>query len=192
MPENNTKKIYNNPQWDEAIEKLKAVALLTPLETKIKWGTEVYCYNNKNVVAFGGFKNHFSVWFYNGVFLKDTHQVLERSSEKTKALRQWKFTSKDAIDEKILLDYILEAIEIAKQDLKITETPIVLAPCEYLQKFLDQDTLLKSNFEALSNYKKKEYIEFIQEAKQEKTKYSRLEKIKPMILSNIGLHDKYR
>jgi uncharacterized protein YdeI (YjbR/CyaY-like superfamily) len=35
-------------------------------------------------------------------------------------------------------------------------------------------------------------MEYINEAKQEKTKLSRLEKIKPMILSNIGLHDKYR
>jgi uncharacterized protein YdeI (YjbR/CyaY-like superfamily) len=35
-------------------------------------------------------------------------------------------------------------------------------------------------------------MEYINEAKQEKTKANRLEKIKPMILSNIGLNDKYR
>jgi len=39
---------------------------------------------------------------------------------------------------------------------------------------------------------KKEYMEHIDEAKQEKTKISRLEKIKPLVLAGKGLHDKYK
>ena len=35
-------------------------------------------------------------------------------------------------------------------------------------------------------------MEYLNDAKQEKTTINRLEKIKPMILSNIGLNDKYR
>ncbi|WP_236458895.1 MULTISPECIES: YdeI/OmpD-associated family protein [Flavobacterium] len=35
-------------------------------------------------------------------------------------------------------------------------------------------------------------MEYIETAKQEKTKLSRLEKIKPMIMKNIGLNDKYK
>ncbi|WP_245625567.1 YdeI/OmpD-associated family protein [Flagellimonas eckloniae] len=39
---------------------------------------------------------------------------------------------------------------------------------------------------------KKEYCEYINEAKQEKTKIKRLEKIIPMIEKGIGLNDAYR
>ncbi|WP_325262934.1 YdeI/OmpD-associated family protein, partial [Flavobacterium sp.] len=43
-----------------------------------------------------------------------------------------------------------------------------------------------------SPYKQKEFIEYIESAKREETKLTRIEKIKPMILDNIGLNDKYR
>ncbi|WP_413512665.1 hypothetical protein [Myroides odoratus] len=37
------------------------------------------------VVAVGRFKNHFSIWFYKGVFLQDTHSKLINAQEgKTK------------------------------------------------------------------------------------------------------------
>ncbi len=51
---------------------------------------------------------------------------------------------------------------------------------------------LKSAFEKLTPGKQKEYNLYIDEAKQEKTKISRIEKIKPLILEGKGLHDKYK
>ena len=51
---------------------------------------------------------------------------------------------------------------------------------------------LKANFEKLTPGKQKEYIVFINEAKQEQTRLSRLEKIKPLILLSAGLNDKYK
>jgi len=59
-------------------------------------------YNGKGMWSInGGFKNYFTIWFYNGVFLKDKYKLLVTASEgKTKSLRQWRFTSMDEIDEK--------------------------------------------------------------------------------------------
>jgi uncharacterized protein YdeI (YjbR/CyaY-like superfamily) len=54
------------------------------------------------------------------------------------------------------------------------------------------DTILKTSFAKLTPGKQKEYIIYINEAKQEATKLKRLEKIKPMILQGIGLNDKYK
>ena len=51
---------------------------------------------------------------------------------------------------------------------------------------------LQEAFQKFSPYKQKEFLEYIETAKQEKTKITRFEKIKPMILENIGLNDKYR
>jgi uncharacterized protein YdeI (YjbR/CyaY-like superfamily) len=61
-----------------------------------------------------------------------------------------------------------------------------------LQNELDSDKNLEESFLKFSPYKQKEFIEYIETAKREETKLSRIEKIKPMILNNIGLNDKYR
>jgi uncharacterized protein YdeI (YjbR/CyaY-like superfamily) len=51
---------------------------------------------------------------------------------------------------------------------------------------------LANAFQQFSLSKQKEFQQYIEEAKREQTKLSRMEKIKPMILQNIGLNDKYK
>ncbi len=58
--------------------------------------------------------------------------------------------------------------------------------------FLENNTDVKNAFEKLTKGKQKEYVVYIDEAKQEKTKTARLEKIKELILQNKGLNDKYK
>lgn len=186
--------MQNNVQWAEELEMLTGIISKLPLEKTIKWGSEVFTYNGKNVVSYGGFKNYFTIWFYNGVFLKDKYNVLVNAQEgKTKSLRQWRFTSKDKIDERKILEYIKEAIEIEKEGLKIQPEPFKPLPVpDLLTSEFKKNKNLKENFEKLTPGKQKEYIVYINEAKQERTKLNRLEKIKPMILKGIGLNDKYK
>ena len=40
--------------------------------------------------------------------------------------------------------------------------------------------------------KQREYLEYIDTAKREETKIARMEKIKPMVISGIGINDKYK
>ncbi|MGE4347330.1 MAG: YdeI/OmpD-associated family protein, partial [Flavobacteriaceae bacterium] len=51
---------------------------------------------------------------------------------------------------------------------------------------------LKDAFEKLTSGKQKESTLYINEAKQEATNIKRVEKIIPMILQGVGLHDKYK
>ncbi len=181
-------------QWGEELNRLTKILDKTGLEVVIKWGSPVYTLNGKNIVAYGGFKNHFALWFYNGVFLKDPYKVLTSGTEgKTKALRQWRFHSMDEIDEKKITEYLKESIQNAKKgkELKPEKFTAVSIP-EILQNELDDDIIFKQAFEKLTAGKQKEYNLYIEEAKQEKTKISRLEKIKPMIMQGIGLNDKYK
>jgi len=186
--------MQNNKQWTEELERIASIINKLPLEKTIKWGAEVFTYNGKNVVSYGGFKNHFTIWFFNGVFLEDTYNVLVNAQEgKTKSARQWRLTSLSEIDEKKILAYINEAIEIEKKGLKIAPDKFVaIRVSEILEKEFKNDTILKTKFEKLTPGKQKEYIIYINEAKQEATKLKRLEKIKPMILQGIGLNDKYK
>lgn len=185
----------NNDQWETELEILKSIIAQTELVETNKWGGCVYVYKNRNVIGVGGFKKFFILWFFNGAFLKDKKKHLINANEGvTKSLRQWRFTSTEEINEKEILAYILEAIENEKQEKIIkpekTKTEIII-PMQ-LQNELDANSDLNEAFQKFSPYKQKEFIEYIETAKREETKLSRIEKIKPMLLNGIGLNDKYR
>lgn len=187
--------MIKNDQWETELELLKTIIAKTELVETNKWGGCVYVYNNKNVIGVGGFKKYFALWFFNGAFLKDKKKHLINANEGvTKSLRQWRFTSKEQINEKEILAYILEAIDNEKQYKIVkpekTKTEVIIPTL--LQNELDSDSDLKEAFLKFSPYKQKEFIEYIETAKREETRLSRIEKIKPMILNNIGLNDKYR
>lgn len=179
--------------WEEELSLLLAILRKTELEETVKWGIPVFTYKGRNVVGVAGFKSHFTLWFYNGVFLSDKSDVLTNAQEgKTKSLRQWRFTSHAEINESLILTYINEAITNEKQG-KVwkPEAKGKLSIPPQLEDVLKNKTL-KQHFENLPLYKQNEYVEYITDAKQETTKFSRVEKIKPLILQGVGLHDKYK
>ena len=179
--------------WEEEIHFLKSIIDKTELVETVKWGGPVYVFNKKNVIGIGGFKDYFAIWFFNGVFLKDENKrLLNAQEDKTKSLRQWRFTSKEEVNEKEVLQYILEAIENEKQGKIIKPSKKEAIVSELLQKEMDQNPALAEAFQKFSPYKQYEFLEYIETAKQEKTKLTRIEKVIPMILGNIGLNDKYR
>lgn len=180
--------------WTKELAIVASLIAKAPLDKSIKWGAEVFTFNGKNVVSYGGFKNYFAIWFYNGIFIKDEYKVLINAQEnKTKSLRQWRFTSIEEIDEKKILEYINEAIEIEKKGLKIKPEKFQpVSPSQLLVDAFTENKKLKTAFEKLTPGKQKEYIIFLNEAKQEATKRNRLEKIKPMIVQGVGLNDKYK
>lgn len=180
-------------QWAEELGKLRGIIHKTELVETNKWGGEVYTLNNKNVLGIAGFKNYFTIWFWNGVFLKDESKVLVNANEGvTKGLRQWRLTSASEINEKLILKYIHEAIENEKKGLSIKPEKKEAMKCDFFENELKNNSLLNEAFLKFTPYKQKEFWEYMATAKQEKTKATRFEKIKPMILENRGLNDKYR
>lgn len=103
-----------------------------------------------------------------------------------------RFQSKAEIDEKLILEFIKEAIAIEEKGLSIPKAKKETVIPEILEKALDANSELATKFQAFSPYKQREFIEHITSAKQEKTQITRLEKIIPMILAEKGLNDKYR
>ena len=180
-------------QWGEELGLLRATIQKTELVETTKWGGEIYTVNNKNILGIGGFKNYFTIWFFNGVFLKDNAKVLVNANAGvTKGLRQWRFVNAGEVNEKMIMQYILEAIENEKAGLAIKPEKKEAMNCDVFQNELKKDTQFNTAFQKFSPYKQKEFWEYMATAKQEKTKITRLEKIKPMILNGRGLNDKYR
>ncbi|HMR90754.1 MAG TPA: YdeI/OmpD-associated family protein [Chitinophagaceae bacterium] len=186
--------MQSNEQWAKELALVAAILNKAPLGKSIKWGAEVFTYEGKNVVSYGGFKNYFTIWFYNGVFLKDKYKVLVNAQEgKTKSLRQWRFTSIKEVNEKKILEYVQEAIAIEQKGLKIKPEKFKpVEPPTLITAALKKDKALQAAFDKLTPGRQKEYIVYINEAKQDATRQSRLEKIIPVIKQGKGLNDKYK
>lgn len=178
----------------EGLALLREQVLKTPLEEDFKWSAPVYTLNGANVLGLMAFKQHFGIWFFNGVFLTDPLGVLENAQEgKTRAMRHWKFAEISQADLQAVSAYVAEAIAIAEKGLKLPPKakPEAFSAPE-LEAELAKDPVLGARFEALAPYKQKEYREYIATAKQEATKARRLAKILPMIHEGAGLNDAYR
>jgi uncharacterized protein YdeI (YjbR/CyaY-like superfamily) len=181
-------------KWTEEVDFLKSIIGKTELEETTKWGGTVWVFNGQNVMSVSAFKAHVALWFFDGVYLKDKDTLLQNSqSEKTKAMRQWKFTSKEQMDENLILSYIQEAIQNAKDGKRhkpIKNQPLVIPKA--LNQALQEDKALGKAFERLNLTQKREFTELISTAKRETTLLARWKKIKPMILTVVGWNDNYR
>lgn len=183
--------------FKNAVEKLREIVLESGLKETFKWSFPTYTLDDKNIMSIGRFKEHFGIWFFNGVLLKDPYKVLENAQEgKTMAMRHWKFYNIEEINEEKISQYISEAIENQKKGiepppLKKKKSAKLVLP-DILQTALKNQPKTKKAFDSLAPYKQRDYADYIKEAKLEKTKISRLAKILPMILEGKGLNDKYR
>ena len=170
-------------EWDAQLRQLIGVMEQTELSASIKWGAPVYSLDGKNVIGLGAFKNHIAIWFFQGVFLKKNTALLVNAQEgKTKALRQIRFERNDHISNASNIPYIKEAIANQKAGLELKAKPKSLEIPEELEAILNGNKLLKDAFHDLSNWKQKEYAQFIDEAKKQATRTNRIEKIEPLIL----------
>ncbi len=185
--------LTKHPEYEKELSLLRKIILKTELVETVKWGIPTYTINNKNVVGIGAFKSYVGLWFFNGSFLKDTSNLLINAQEdKTKGMRQMRFSNVEEIDQKVIHAYLLEAIENQKQgkEIKPQKKPLLIP--DELKEALSTDSQLSEAFDGLTPGKRKEYAEYISDAKQAKTKLTRLEKITPMIRSGVGLNDRYK
>lgn len=188
------KYFHENEHWAKEIKMLRGVILDTELIEVIKWGMPVYTFEKKNIVGIGSFKSYFGIWFYHGALLEDSHNILVNAQEgKTRAMRQWRMSSMEAIDEIMIKEYIGEAIENEKKGLKVkpVKTDHVEIPRE-LRIMLEKDKSLFNDFNKFSTYKQKEFCEYIAQASRQATIKKRIERIIPMIQKGEGLNDRYR
>jgi len=185
--------IIEHSNFSEEILFLRKIMMSTELEETIKWGMPTYTLKGKNVVGIGAFKAHFGIWFFKGALLKDKNKVLINAQEgKTSAMRQWRFEKDIEINQNLIKAYIKEAIEIENKGLKITPNWKPLLIPQELKDIFNINDRLATIFETLPIGKKREFADYISNAKREETKVKRLEKIIPMILNKIGLNDKYK
>lgn len=190
-----TSYIEKKTQWKLELEKLREAVQGCQLKETIKWGAPVYMSAGKNILGLSAFKNYVGLWFFQGSTLKDDHNVLMNAQEgKTTAMRQWRFSSIEEIDINLIRSYVKEAVENQEKGniIKPKKNTKPLVIHSLLQKELAANIQFSEQFESFSLSKKREYADYISEAKKEATQQKRLEKIIPMVIRGVGLHDKYK
>ncbi|MBO1000894.1 YdeI/OmpD-associated family protein [Bacillus sp. SD075] len=178
--------------WKEEFETLRNIVLDCELTEDIKWMHPCYMFEGKNIVLIHGFKEYCALMFHKGALLKDPHGILIQQTENSQTARQIRFTNVQEIVEmeSILKAYINEAIEVEKAGLEVNfkKTSEYTIPEELQNKF-DEIPALKTSFEALTPGRQRAYIFYFSNAKQSKTRASRVEKYMQQILDGKGLND---
>jgi len=188
--------IDNHPKWQKELSVLRNILLKTELVETVKWNMPTYMIKGKNVISLNGFKNHFCLWFHQGVFLSDPHNLMFNAQEgKTKAMRHLRFHNLKDIDKKIVAAYVKEAIDNQKagKEIKNIKSKVTqpIMPTE-LATLLDKEKDLMKQFNLLSEAKQRDYKNYIISAKRQSTKEKRIDIITPLIKAGKGINDHWK
>jgi uncharacterized protein YdeI (YjbR/CyaY-like superfamily) len=118
--------------------------------------------------------------------------VLQKPGDNSQAARQLRVTGMEEVRalEPVLKGYIREAIGLEKAGKKVdfkAKTELVY-PAEFKQ-VVKSDPTLKKAFEALTPGRQRAYLMHFAAPKQVKTRESRIEKCKPLIMQGRGLNE---
>jgi uncharacterized protein YdeI (YjbR/CyaY-like superfamily) len=149
----------------------------------VKWGMPFFEYNGSILCNMAAFKQHCAFGFWNALLLKDPEGLL-RVKDKNAMGHFDRITSlKDLPSDKILLAYIKEAAQLIKDGKGMRAQPkkdAKKAPAAPLPVPAGLAAALKKNkkaqatFEAFPPSHRKEYIEWISEAKTDVTRDKRI------------------
>jgi uncharacterized protein YdeI (YjbR/CyaY-like superfamily) len=170
---------------------------VSPLITEtIKWGHPFFEYKG-TLANMAGFKEHCVFGFWNSTAIVDPYGVLQRPGEKEAAGNFDRITKlSDLPSDEILKDFILQAIALKDNDYKApAKKPTAKAPIaepDYFLTALNEHPKAKAIYDAFSPSHKREYLEWITEAKTEATLLKRTESAMELMAEGKSKNWKYR
>lgn len=145
------------------------------IQETIKWGMPFFDYKGP-VCQIAAFKQHCSFGFWKGSLLSDPHHLLEKNDAMGHFGRITSLT--DLPPDEILMQYIREAVELNEKGVKLAKVKnTVKAPLvvpAFFTDFLREHPQAETQFNNYSYSHKKEYVEWITEAKTEGTRQKRM------------------
>lgn len=190
--------IAEQPEWQRKML-VRLRQLIHSVDEDI---TEAWKWNSPHfehdgiMIGLHGFKNFVSVWFHKGALLKDTHKLFDKpEKDEDKGIRKVKFHEGDAINEKAFMDLVKQAVKVNQSGAKLGDAKparkTLLVPPE-LENCLKKDEEAWANWEKFNYTHKKEYVEWIVDAKQDETRKRRIAQALEMIREGVGKQDKHK
>jgi uncharacterized protein YdeI (YjbR/CyaY-like superfamily) len=151
----------------------------SPLITEtIKWGCPSFDYKGP-IVMMAAFKQHCGLNLWKASLMNDPNRVMKLNDGNAGQFSR--ITSITDLPQKdILIDFIKQGVALNEKGLKVPtkkttgEKEELIVP-EYFTAALDNNPQAKVNFNGFSYSQKKEYLEWLIEAKSEATRDKRME-----------------
>lgn len=183
--------ISRSDNWPEELTAVRDVLLTSGLSEEIKWGKPCYSHGDANIAILQEMKDFLAIMFFKGALLKDPAKILESQGPNSRsALRVCVRSVADVARLATTLSaYIQEAIAVEQAGLEI-EPPPELALVDELEQRFQHDAAFKAAFVALTPGRQREYNLHFSDAKQAKTRESRIEKCVPKIMAGKGFRER--
>jgi uncharacterized protein YdeI (YjbR/CyaY-like superfamily) len=147
------------------------------VEETIRWGFPHF--DHKGIMcSVASFKNHCAFGFWKASLMKDA-EVLKYNNQKAMGHAGKIQCLPDLLSDKIIILQIKEAMKLNEDGIKLPERknedkkPVLITP-DILKKELVRNRKASNTYKNLSFTHKNEYIEWIEEAKNEATKQKRI------------------
>lgn len=187
--------IAERPEWQRnLLVRLRQLVHTVDAEVEEtwKWGKPHFEHNGI-LLGFAISKSHVSVCFHKGSLIDDTKNLFEKKKkDEAKGMRGYILAEGDAINEKTFVELVKQAVELNKESTKLGDArssrKALVLPQEFDQ-CLHKDEQTWENWEKFNYSHKKEYVEWITDAKKDETRKHRIAKALEMIREGVGKED---
>jgi hypothetical protein len=161
------------------------------LVEEIKWGAPAYTYEGI-VCSIVAFKKHVAVWFQKGALIDDPKGLLQ-PGKNAKTMKVLHFTEVEDIDEAALTSFVRAAVVLNDEGVKPPKQksrPVVVPPA--LETALRKRAKARRFFESLAPSHRREYADWIAEAKKPETVTRRVEQAIAQLEAGTTRSEAYR
>ena len=163
------------------------------VEETIKWSFAFFDYKGP-LCSMAAFKEHCAFGFWKAALLKDAEKMKDNQQNAMGHAGQIK-SLVDLPADKVIIGWIKEAVKINNEGIKLplrkkTDLKELVIP-EYFTKDISKNKKALVAFEKFSPSHKKEYVQWVTEAKAEETRNRRMNKAIEMIAEGKGRNWKY-
>ncbi|HWY35096.1 MAG TPA: YdeI/OmpD-associated family protein [Nitrosopumilaceae archaeon] len=149
------------------------------VEEKIKWGFPHFDYNDSMMCSMAAFKHHGAFSFWKAAIMSDPHKLFDKPDNNSMGHLGRLKSLKDLPSDKILIEYIKEAIALNKAGAKLPARFKTLAKKnlevpDYFLFALKKNKKALATFDNFSPSCKREYVDWITDAKTKETRNKRL------------------
>jgi uncharacterized protein YdeI (YjbR/CyaY-like superfamily) len=167
------------------------------VEEKMKWSFPHFDYKQEMMCSMAAFKQHCAISFWKAALMKDSKLIENARSEEAMGHLGKIISLKDLPSDKILTSYIKEAMKLNEEGIKLPSRPVATVKKElevpgYFLNALQKNKKALKVFEAFAYSNKKEYLQWITEAKTEDTRIKRMTTAIEWIAEGKGRNWKYQ
>ncbi len=165
------------------------------VEEKMKWSMPFFDYKGEMMCHIASFKQHAVMGFWKGALMSDP-SLVENAKSETSMGHLGKLTSlKDLPSDRKLISYIKEAMKLNEDGIKMVKKPAskttYIVPA-YITTAIKKNKKAFATWEAFAPSHRKEYAQWIDEAKTEATKEKRIAQAIEWMAEGKSRHWKYQ